>query len=82
MAQSQYLFDVCRYDSNNGTNCIGSKCDEDKVFGSIAGVQYSWLRFFGNVPAMIPSTVVNYGALVNSIPANSIYFDSDADGRR
>jgi len=37
-------------------------------FDSIAGIQDSWLRAIGNVPAMLPAAAITYGGLIGNSP--------------
>ena len=53
-----------------GMNSLAGLHDWMQIgFDGIAGANDSWLRSIGNVPAMVPATIMNYGALLNGTPA-------------
>ena len=58
-----------------GMNSLARLHDHYQIsFDRVGG---SWLRNAGNVPAMFPAAAVNYGALINTVPAHQSYFNSD-----
>lgn len=59
-----------------GMNSLARLHDHYQIeFGNIGG----WVRNLFNVPAMIPATLINYVALMDTIPAYSTLYESDLD---
>lgn len=62
-----------------GVNSLARLHDQYQIgFGDPDG----WIRKWLNLPAMVPATLANYGALIETIPAYPMFFEDYWDSTK